>query len=532
VLTNAGTVNWTGTGTLLVWNDNGVTYNGGIYNLSGALFNIQNDQSMQGEYPYAFFNNAGTVRKSGTAGTTGLALAFNNTGTLDVQSGTVSLNNGGALGGNATVAAGAQLSFGGGNFLVNGFSATGAPGTQFSFSGGTFSGGAVNLIGTGLVVQDSGGNAPVSVSAPLANLTVSGASLSFNGTVTNLTLSGGSLVGTNTILGTMNWTGGAINSGAALTIATGAVLNLGGTASLDLYGVLTNAGTVNWTGTGTLLVWNDNGVTYNGGIYNLSGALFSIQNDQSMQGEYAYAFFNNAGTVRKSGTAGTTGLALAFNNTGMLDVQSGTVSLNGSYDLTGGILNAGVSNLATYGQIHLAGSAALTSTLGLQFENGFSPLSGNSFAVLTYGSETGGFTNFNLPPRMAWGTNYGSTVLTLTVLNLQPNLAPVANGAVNELSLFTTTAIATDADVGRTLTYGLVSAPFGMSINPSSGVITWTPAQTQSPSTNTVTVIVTNDGTPPLSDTTSFTVVVREVNVAPVLLGIGAQTVNEPLALR
>src|SRR5208283_3719767 len=64
------------------------------------------------------------------------------------------------------------------------------------------------------------------------------------------------------------------------------------------------------------------------------------------------------------------------------------------------------------------------------------------------------------------------------------------------------------------------------------GIITWTPSQTQSPSTNTVTTVVTNTDpydliNPHLSATNSFTVVVREVNVAPVLAVIPAQTVNE-----
>ena len=70
-----------------------------------------------------------------------------------------------------------------------------------------------------------------------------------------------------------------------------------------------------------------------------------------------------------------------------------------------------------------------------------------------------------------------------------------------------------------------------MSIS-ANGIITWTPAQNQSPCTNTITTVVTNSDpydvvNPQLSATNSFTVMVREVNVAPVLPVIPPQTVNE-----
>jgi hypothetical protein len=63
-----------------------------------------------------------------------------------------------------------------------------------------------------------------------------------------------------------------------------------------------------------------------------------------------------------------------------------------------------------------------------------------------------------------------------------------------------------------------------------SGIITWTPAQAQSTSTNLITTIVTNSdafdlANPQLTSTNTFTVIVREVNVAPVLPVISTQTI-------
>src|SRR5437763_16044417 len=70
-----------------------------------------------------------------------------------------------------------------------------------------------------------------------------------------------------------------------------------------------------------------------------------------------------------------------------------------------------------------------------------------------------------------------------------------------------------------------------MTINSTNGVISWTPTEAQGPSTNLVTVKVTDDGSPNLSDTKSFTVYVNEVNTAPVLAAIADQTINELVTL-
>src|SRR2546426_12358026 len=65
------------------------------------------------------------------------------------------------------------------------------------------------------------------------------------------------------------------------------------------------------------------------------------------------------------------------------------------------------------------------------------------------------------------------------------------------------------------LTFSLVSAPTGVNLDPSTGVLTWTPTEAQGPSTNLITVKVTDNGVPQSSDIKSFTVVVTEANSAP-----------------
>jgi hypothetical protein len=92
--------------------------------------------------------------------------------------------------------------------------------------------------------------------------------------------------------------------------------------------------------------------------------------------------------------------------------------------------------------------------------------------------------------------------------------------------LLTVTNTATDGDLpANTLSYQLVNAPIGATID-ANGVITWTPAENEGPSTNVITTIVTDNGVPALSATNSFTVIVNEVNNAPVLAVQGDRTVT------
>src|SRR5207247_9322 len=64
-------------------------------------------------------------------------------------------------------------------------------------------------------------------------------------------------------------------------------------------------------------------------------------------------------------------------------------------------------------------------------------------------------------------------------------------------------------------------------INPTNGLFTWTPVETQGPGTNTMSVRVSDNGTPSLSATQTFMVTVNEVNSAPTLASIAPQQVNE-----
>jgi hypothetical protein len=97
-------------------------------------------------------------------------------------------------------------------------------------------------------------------------------------------------------------------------------------------------------------------------------------------------------------------------------------------------------------------------------------------------------------------------------VNTPPVLGPLADQTVMQGSILTFTAQATDADLpAQRLTYTLdARAPVGATINPTNGVFTWTPATNHAPSTNTVTIRVTDNGAPSLNDTKTVTIIVNE----------------------
>ncbi|MBS0661392.1 MAG: putative Ig domain-containing protein, partial [Verrucomicrobia bacterium] len=111
-------------------------------------------------------------------------------------------------------------------------------------------------------------------------------------------------------------------------------------------------------------------------------------------------------------------------------------------------------------------------------------------------------------------------------VNRAPVLAAIPDQAVDELTLLTFTASATEPDSGQSVSYSLApGAPSGASIQASTGVFTWTPTEAQGPGVYNITVRATdNDAHLPLADAKTFQVTVAEVNVAPTLASIAPKS--------
>ena len=104
---DAGTISLTGTGAFSGTGNLRMSDGSVLDNLAGSTFTIENDAPWidGGGTAASAFNNAGTLIESGTTGSTTFDLAFNNSGTVDVETGALNLADG-------------SLSFDGLNVLV------------------------------------------------------------------------------------------------------------------------------------------------------------------------------------------------------------------------------------------------------------------------------------------------------------------------------------------------------------------------------------------------------------------------------
>jgi hypothetical protein len=127
-------------------------------------------------------------------------------------------------------------------------------------------------------------------------------------------------------------------------------------------------------------------------------------------------------------------------------------------------------------------------------------------------------TDNGQPPLSATGS---VTVVVQQTIS-PPTLAPIANYNISESELLAFTNSATETNLPpRTLTFSLgAGAPTNATIDPVTGVFQWRPTAAQAPSTNVISVIVTDNGTPPLSAAQQFTVIVNPVTYE-FVLGFG-----------
>lgn len=143
-------------------------------------------------------------------------------------------------------------------------------------------------------------------------------------------------------------------------------------------------------------------------------------------------------------------------------------------------------------------------------------------------TEAQGPGTFDVTVTVSDGALTASATFTVTVAEagIIPVLGAIENAVIDEGNELTFTATATDADLpAQTLTFALgAGAPAGATIDPATGVFSWTPSEAQGPGTYEIRVTV-SDGE--LAAAETFSVTVAEVNVAPQLGTIGDKSVHE-----
>ncbi|RME93705.1 MAG: hypothetical protein D6766_07635, partial [Verrucomicrobia bacterium] len=109
--------------------------------------------------------------------------------------------------------------------------------------------------------------------------------------------------------------------------------------------------------------------------------------------------------------------------------------------------------------------------------------------------------------------------VTVTEGNAKPVIAAIGDQTVDEGQELRFTVEATDPDEpAQTLTFSLgAGAPAGAAIDPATGVFTWTPGEADGPGEFPITIVVTDNGSPPRSAQAVVRVTVNEVNSKPQL---------------
>ncbi len=310
---NQGTIDWIRGG---LNNSDPMTIN----NRSGALFNVRNGGNLGSGNSGRIFNNEGTLRKSEGTVRSAIQMVFNNTGSVEVASGTLALVKGGVSNGDFNFAAGTTLELrGGDDFFQNTHAIT--------------LGAADSIVGEGrllvpyktVVIQGTG---LVDIPTLEINGTRAQLNLNLDVAIPNVTLATGTgglggLGGTGTLTVTdrLNWTGGSMLGGGTTHIAPGATLTINAT-NVDIQSggrTIDNFGTIDWVG-GNINASGSARLTFN----NRAGGLLDIRTNGTAGA--TGSVLNNSGTVRKSAGTGRTEFAMVLNSTNLVEVQAGTLA--------------------------------------------------------------------------------------------------------------------------------------------------------------------------------------------------------------
>lgn len=280
-----------------------------IHNQAGATYDLASDGSITEGGSVSVLTNAGTMAKTGGTGTSVIYVAFSNLGgTLAADSGILQLHTadtlGASTGGTFNAAKGAVLDLtGGGNALSTNV-----------FSGNyTGSGQGTVLIGGGAFIVGAGG---VTFDFP-PGLLQWGTGPNLPNHISEINLQGNTLTNTGSL--TLSNPAGDSDE----------LDGLGGASGTILGGTLINRGMIVQQGDGDL------GLADGVQMENQAGATYDFVSDGGIFESGGGGVLSNAGTLEKTGGTDTSSVAVTFTNTGVVQVQSGTLRLLGGLPLNG-----------------------------------------------------------------------------------------------------------------------------------------------------------------------------------------------------
>jgi filamentous hemagglutinin family protein len=369
----------------------------------------------------------------------------------------------------------------------------------------------LNIIGAPVLTSN---NAGVGFKAGTLNIDANdNLVLNAHSNVDILNLSSGILGGTGNVAvkNAFNWTNGIVTGPGAFT--TGGVSTLSGANSHQLNGrAWTNSGTA-LLAAGSLLL-NDGAA-----LNNASGGTFEVTTSSAAPIDSNAAGTNtlhNAGTFNwSSPSPGSVARLSAFNNTGQLNVRSGTLNMSSPFTQTGnlevgatfvksggfvnagmlygtGTVNVGTATVTNNGTVAPGGvgsvgtltiiggfaqgasgvvsidlgsqdvlavsaSMSLAGTLNVSHSQGFKPSAGSVFTPITYASASGDFAAKTFPSKANYGTQVAATSYNLTF-----------NGSSQGPNATTTVSAQTGFEPATVATAGMTGAAAPIASDPSS----------------------------------------------------------------
>ena len=529
---NNGTLNWSGGNVDIVGN-------GTLNNNAAALLDITSDYVF-GDYgvgvgTLTLNNQSGAIlRKSagtgvssigGSGGATPNGVNFNNAGSVEVQTGTLSFNHAwvasplptgvGTSSGTFAVASGATLKFGGSQTLTSAASVSGLG--VVSVANGAFTSSA-NWTHTGVFMLD-GGSAHFTNSIALGSLSaatdttltvdtgvqvngsvaMTGATLNGAGALTLKAISAFNATTLNADVNVANGVNLAVSGG--LTFQNGHSINLNPTSALTtlelsgeqtiggnghivfngtdgnhrIYTNVSNGGSGIILGSGVIVEVNASGridgagasvqVFTNGGTINVAaGKTLNMQ---------TIAVINNSGTINSSGTLAVDpsylggGNCCNFSNAGQVNILAGNASILGNGTDTG------IYSVATGATLNFQGGGTRSWGGTYKLSGGTIAFTNQSVELLGTLSGVGTFANNGAGTFTNNGTiSPGSAADTTGTLNITGNLVMGANSVLN-MELNTTTPGDFDLlAVTGNVTYGGVLQLSGAGGTGSYGVVT------------------------------------------------------------
>ncbi|MFO0828334.1 MAG: hypothetical protein U0572_09300 [Phycisphaerales bacterium] len=429
----AKTINVAGT---VEWPSTQVNFQNSTLNiLAGATMNAAGSALAQSAGTNAV-NNAGTINKFGGSSLIGFPL--NNSGVVNVDSGTLTVN-GGTNTGIYSVDAGATLVFDnnhthGPASLVTGAGTINFTGGQNAFPAGTFApSGTFNVLSNGVVILNNA-VPPATIGSPIVGSLTQNVSQTFPAVTVTGTLNGGS---TFTFPDGLTLSGANFGGGGLATIPRGATIRFD-TATNTIAKTIDVAGTVDWA---------SNQVNFQSSTLNIQAGATMNAAGSALAQSSGTNVVNNAGTINKSGGSSTIGFAL--NNSGVVNVDSGTLGLNtgtnsgiysvdagatlafntnhthsptslvtgaGTINFTGGASTfpagtfapSGTFNLTNGGAAVILNSAVSPSTIGSPIVGSLTQNVDQTFPAVTVTGTLNGGSNFTFPNGLTLtGANFG-----------------------------------------------------------------------------------------------------------------------------